>query len=93
MGNRAGANLITGAGPTDHPPVVPGYISRSKPAPASFAAPMWVIVPAYSTDSPYLCRQWGAIHGNTLPAQGAAVTVVMDIEDIPTVVWWAGEHT
>lgn len=91
MANQAGANLTNNAGPAEHPPVVNGYVSRSKPAPASFADPLWVIIPSYSTEAPYRCLQWGAIHGATLPAQGAAAVVLMDNEGVPTVAWWAGE--
>ncbi len=82
---------MNGAGPTEHPPVVDGCVSRNKPAPSSFTDPLWVIVPSYSIEAPYKCLQWGAIHGVTLPAQGAEVSVVMSLAGVPTVVWWAGE--
>jgi hypothetical protein len=92
MANEGGRNLINGAGPLEHPPVTAGYVSRSKPAPKAFSDPLWVILPSYSTDSPYRCMQWVAAKGKTLPAQGAAVTVLMDTDEVPTVVWFAGEY-
>lgn len=72
--------------------VVSGYVSKSKPAPASFSDPVWVIVPAHSLEVAIPC-EWGAIHGATLPAQGAQVTVVYDESDTGVVVWWAGVHS
>jgi hypothetical protein len=72
--------------------VVGGYVSRSKPAPASFDAPMWVIVPSHSTEVAIPCA-WGAIHGATMPAQGTPVTVVYDDNEVAVVVWWKGVHS
>lgn len=93
MAQRFGVSTINESGPTEHAPIVDGYVSRVKPAPKAFSEPLWVIVPEYSTDSPYKCSRWGAIHGKTLPAQGAACVVAMGSDGIPTVVWWAGEYT
>lgn len=92
MANSVGMWMQSGAGPSEHPPVVDGYVSLNKPVPASFSDPLWVIVPSYSTEAPYRCVQWGAIHGAQLPAAGAACQVTMSPEGIPTVVWWSGEY-
>jgi hypothetical protein len=91
MANQGGGNLINDAGPVEHPPVVDGYVSRNKPAPSAFSDSLWVIVPGGSTAAPYRCERWGAIHGATLPAQGADVSLSMSQAGIPTVLWWAGE--
>jgi hypothetical protein len=72
--------------------VVSGYVSKSKPAPASFGDPVWVIVPSHSLEVA-IPSEWGAIHGATLPAQGALVTLVYDENDTGVVVWWAGVHS
>lgn len=91
MANQAGRGLTNNSGPNPHPPVVDGKLSWNRPAPGSFADPLWVIVPSYSVEAPYKCERWGAIHGATLPAQGAECTVVMSANEVPTVVWWDGE--
>jgi hypothetical protein len=92
MAQRFGVETINRSGPTPERPVVGGYVSRSREAPKSFSDPLWVIVPGYSTETPYKC-EWGTIHGKTLPAQGARVVVVFDDNEVPTVVFWAGEYT
>lgn len=89
MAQRVGQHLSNGYEPTQHSPVVDGYVSRVRPAPASMSDPVWVIVPASSLDKSYRCA-WSPIHGQTLPAQGAAVKVAMSAEGVPTVVWWDG---
>ncbi len=89
MAQRQGANLINNAGPREHPPVVDGYVSRTKPAPLAQNELLWVIVPSYSPEAPYQC-EWAPIHGSTLPAQGAGCKVNMSTAGIPTVVWWEG---
>ena len=91
MANQGGQGMINNAGPAEHPPIVDGYVSRNKPAPAAFGDPLWVIIPGGDTAAPYKCEQWVAAQGKTLPAQGAAVTVVMSLAGVPTVVWFAGE--
>lgn len=93
MSGQGGAGLGHDPGRPEHPPVVEGYVSRSQPAPAAFGDPLWVIIPAYSPDSPYLCAGWVECHGNTLPAQGARVVVTFGTEGVPTAVWWEGAHS
>lgn len=90
MANQGGQNLVNHAGPTEHPPVVDGTVSYNKPAPGSFSDPLWVVI---SSGALYECTQWVKAQGKTLPAQGAAVTVLMSQEGVPTVVWFAGEYT
>ncbi len=85
--------LLNDSSPTPQSLVVSGYVSRNRPAPATFADSLWVILPNYSLDRPFGPCEWGAIHGATLPAQGARVTAVFDDQDVPVIVWWAGEHT
>lgn len=81
------------AQPIGHPPVVVGYVSRSRPAPASFDLPVWVIVPSHSVDRVYGPLAWPAIHGATLPAQGASVWLAFDDNGTPIVLSWVGLHT
>ncbi len=56
--------------------LVAGYVSRQQPAPATFDDPVYVVLGWNPSNSFPLA--WPAIHGNTLPAQGAAVLVGYD---------------
>jgi hypothetical protein len=85
--------LLRDGGPTAQRPNASGYVSRNRPAPTTFEDQLWVILPDYSTDRPFGPCEWGAIHGATLPAPGARVTVTFDDRDVPVVVWWQGAHT
>lgn len=83
--------LLRSAGdPIGLPPVARGYILK---APLTFDEPVWVILPEGSTERPYGPCEWGAIHGATLPATGAACVVVFDEQEHPTIVYWEGVHT
>lgn len=93
MAQRAGVNTINQSEPTPELSVLKGYVSRTREAPKAFSDPVWVVIPGYSTEAPLRCDEWGAIHGNTLPVQGTPVTIVIDDDDIPTVVGWKGEHS
>ena len=73
--------------------VVDGYVSTVQPAPTGFDEPLYVIVPEYSTTVPFGPCEWGAIHGATLPKQGAKVVMVFDEREVPVIVWWEGKHT
>lgn len=90
--------LLKGQGdPIEQSPLVRGYVSTNRPAPGDFPKVgdttnlLWVIVPGYTLQRPLGPCQWGAIHGATLPSQGAEVLVGFDEGNIPTVLWWAGE--
>ena len=74
------------------PAVEDGYVSTVQPAPTAFTDKLYVIVPEYSTTVPLGPCEWGAIHGSTLPAQGAAVQVAFGSGEIPIprIVWWEG---
>lgn len=69
-----------------------GYVSTNRPAPAAFGDPLWVILPNFSLDVPFECK-WGAIHGATLPAPRADVSVIFDAQGRPNVFWWEGEYS
>ena len=73
--------------------VVDGYISTTHAAPVGFDEPVYVIVPEHSTQVPLGPCHWGAIHGATLPKQGAACVVVFDEREVPVIVWWEGQHS
>lgn len=89
MAVRQGLNLVNNSGHPSHPPIVDGYVSKFKPAPTSFGQPVWVVIPSYSIDTPYLCN-WAALRGSAMPPQGARCQVAMSLEDVPTVIWWEG---
>jgi hypothetical protein len=99
----SGADVIqllrSTADPVEQSRVVRGYISRNRPAPTGFPVPgsldnlLWVITPETSLDRPLGPCWWNADHGATLPAQGAECVVMMDDQEIPTVVSWMGAHT
>lgn len=81
------------AGGSSQRMVVGGYVSKDRPAPSGFADQLWVILPEYSVDRPFGPCEWGAIHGKTLPVQGARVVIVFDDREIPVVVWWQGIYS
>lgn len=85
--------LVRDAAPAPERSLVGGYVAPSRPAPASFDDPVWVILPEYSLDALVGPCEWGALHGNTLPAQNAYVLVAFDDRGHPVVVWWAGAHS
>ena len=72
------------------PAVEDGYVSTVQPAPVAFTDKLYVIVPEHSTTVPLGPCEWGAIHGSTLPKQGARCQVAFGGEEIPRVVWWEG---
>lgn len=92
MAIRNGLNLANNSGYAEHPPIVDGYVSKFKPAPTSFGQPVWVVIPSYSIETPYLCN-WAAIRGGSMPPQGARCQVAMSNEGVPTVIWWEGPTT
>lgn len=76
---------------TSESPFLTGVVAT--PAPASFSDDLWVLLPEFSTERPLGPCQWKSEHGATLPAVGAKVVVVLDDDDVPTVIWWAGEYS
>jgi len=86
------AKLLALPGTTiDERPLVPGYVSTARAAPAAFGDPVWVILPEHSTEAPVACS-WSAEYGTSLPAQGARVVVGFPggEADVPVVLWWEG---
>lgn len=75
------------------PQLVSGYVSTSRPAPAAFGDPAYVVVPEFSLDYSYGPCKWGEIHGASLPQQGADVLLAFDHRGTPIVVWWDGPHS
>ena len=71
-------------------PIVLGVVSRSRPAPGAFTDDLFVVLPDVGEDYAYGPCKWGAIHGTTLPAQGASAVLAFDQNDVPYVVWWDG---
>lgn len=72
--------------------IVSGYISMEQPAPTSFNANAYVVIPSHNPEGS-TALTWPAIHGNTMPAQGAAALVAYDQNSVPYLVWWAGTHS
>lgn len=79
-------------GTIEQPATSEGYVSTARPAPATFDDPVWVILPAHSTDRPIGPLAWPAVHGNTLPVQGTPVVVVF-VGETPHIVGWEGTHS
>ena len=73
--------------------VMSGKVSINKPAPSAFGDPLYVTVAGVGDDYVVGPCNWSASQGATLPAQGAAVTVVFDMWRVPTVVWFDGVHS
>ncbi len=74
--------------------LVAGYVSREQPAPATFDDPVYVVLGWNPGNSFPL--SWPAIHGATLPAQGAAVLVGYDDAQPHGKCWllsWEGAHS
>lgn len=72
--------------------LVLGYVSKSKPAPATFTDSLYVVLPDFSADHSQPVK-WAQVHGTRLPAQGAAVLVAWDDTRQPYAVWWEGPAT
>lgn len=70
--------------------ILSGYVSRNRPAPASFSDPVWVIVPSHGSDAPYGPLEWPASHGTTLPVAGTPMVLGIDDNGTPHVLWWSG---
>ena len=70
--------------------IMNGKVSVDRPAPSAFGDPLYVTVAGVGDDYVTGPCRWGACQGATLPAQGAACTVVFDMWRTGTVVWFAG---
>lgn len=70
-----------------------GMVDPRMPAPTSFDDPLYVIQPDWSSDYFFIINGWPAIHGVTLPAQGAEVLMIKDPRMNWRVVWWDGSYT
>jgi hypothetical protein len=86
------------ASPIGPPPpggreIAVGYVSALQPLPATFDDPVWVIVPAHSSERLYGPLAWPAIHGATLPTARTAMWVAFDADGTPLVVSWTGTHS
>lgn len=84
---------LRAAAPAGQPPIVSGYVSTLRTAPAGFDDPVWVIVPTHSTEAPYGPLKWPAIHGATKPVAGTPMWVAFDDNGTPVVITWTGTHT
>lgn len=71
--------------------ILSGYVSLAKPAPVSASDPVWVVIPAHSSEAS-IPLAWPQVHGSTLPASGDAVLLGYDENYTPYVVWWAGVY-
>lgn len=80
------------AGPISQRQVISGFVSTAQPAPTGLDGTVYVIAPGYSIDRPLGPCKFTAVHGATLPAQGAECLVVFDDEGVPVVVWWDGTY-
>lgn len=72
--------------------IVSGYISTEQPAPTNFNANAHVVIPSHNPEGS-TALAWPAIHGNTMPAQGAQALVAYDQNSTPFLIWWAGTHS
>ena len=72
--------------------VLYAQVSTLQPAPAAFTDPLFVVLP-YDPDHALRMNGWPVIHGQTLPALGADVTVVVDDQHNHRVVWWDGVYS
>lgn len=86
-------NLAAGAAGQPRPRIVYGEVSTAQPAPASFAAPLHVVIPGWRADYFWTILNWPALHGNTLPAQGAACLLAFDDRRNLWCVSWEGAHS
>jgi hypothetical protein len=75
------------------PPVLYGQVAYGQPAPTSFLQPLYVHLTDWTTDFFLTFENWPVIHGATLPAVGADVTIMVDNRENYRVVWWDGAWT
>lgn len=93
-------DLLKGyAEPIEQRSIVRGYVSINRPAPTGFPVEgseenlLWVIVPGYTLNAPLGPCRWAALHGSSLPKQGAECVVAFDEGNKPVVVFWEGPAT
>lgn len=93
-------SLLKGqAEPIEQRSIIRGHISNNRPAPTGFTTIgsqenyLWVIVPGYAPNVPFGPCDWAAIHGSTLPAQGAQCVLGFDEANKPIVLWWEGNQS
>jgi hypothetical protein len=85
--------LVRDSHPIGQPPITAGYISRLAPAPTTFDAPVYVVIPTHSPDHSYGPCVWPVIHGGTKPAQGTPCIVAFDDTGVATVISWTGVYS
>lgn len=89
-----GAFDLTRAGVPVRSQIQEATVSTRKPAPSSHTDPLYV-VPAWRTDGSVLWKidRWPALHGATLPAQGAECWVIFSDARNMAVLWWDGTYS
>lgn len=65
------------------------YGQITKPVPQTFADPLNVIMPDWSSNFPLTFGHWPALYGSVLPAVGSDVLLAVDNRGSSRVVWWA----
>lgn len=73
--------------------ILVGYVSQNQTAPASFADPVYCIVPGYDPSVPFGPLTWPASHGNTLPQAGDKMVLGLDDNGTAYVLGWDGVHS
>lgn len=71
---------------------VSGYVSRERAAPSHFDDVVYIVVPSHNPEGSTALK-FPAIHGNSLPQQGAAALVAYDENSTPYLIWWDGTHS
>lgn len=70
------------------------YAEVTAPAPGSQTAPMYIVIPDYSTDHSFtVTGPWPVIYGGTLPRVGDPVMIEMDNRGNARCTWWGGTFT
>jgi hypothetical protein len=86
-------NFLPNAVGQQRPNIISGQVSLHMPAPASFTSPLYVTIPQWQPGPYWTIVNWPALHGGTLPAQGAACLLLRDDRNNLRCVWWDGQFT
>lgn len=79
---------IESAGGSAH--LLAGIVSTAMPIPTTIGEPLYVVIPAHSTELAVPVTRWAPLYGAQLPTAGAEALVAYDSNGRPYVVWWEG---
>jgi hypothetical protein len=86
------AHNITTGGRPQRSQITEATVSSDHAAPSHFSDPLYVQAP-WNPNVAWTITRWPAIHGATLPAQGAFCVLLVTDNGNRICTWWDGEHS